>query len=255
MSDTKKEAGAGSLAWPPRRRAGRRQHGRVGLLPVALCRGAVRAARDRGLDRHGLRRHLPGPRSSSRGCRARPRHRRTLRLHAVGVVATSPWVPRGLGIPDLDLRVAAGHRNAVAFTGYLMKMVSAFQGEQPPHRHRADAGGDLVRRAREPARGEGRRDSSRSVATFTKLVPFAAISPLGLFYVHWDRLAAFNPQRAKPLARRQRGAGYPLTMFAYLGLSRHGARGRGARSRATIRARPCWGSGSPASSTCWGPSS
>ena len=103
---------------------------------------------------------------------------------------------------------------AVAFTGYLMKMVSAFQGSRP-----IAIGltlGAIWFVVLVNLRGVKEAGFFTSVATFTKLVPFAAISLLGLFYVHWDRLAAFNPSGQPLLAASAALA--PLTMFAYLGL-------------------------------------
>lgn len=54
------------------------------------------------------------------------------------------------------------------------------------------------------------------ITTYSKLVPFAAIAIVGLFYVQGDNLAEFNPS-GEPLLQAA-AALAPLTMFAYLGL-------------------------------------
>jgi arginine:agmatine antiporter len=52
--------------------------------------------------------------------------------------------------------------------------------------------------------------------TYTKLVPFAAVALIGLFYVRGENLPAFNPSGESLLASSAALA--PLVMFAYLGL-------------------------------------
>jgi amino acid transporter len=54
------------------------------------------------------------------------------------------------------------------------------------------------------------------VTTYTKLVPFAAVALVGLFYVRSENMPAFNPSGDSLLAASAALA--PLTMFAYLGL-------------------------------------
>jgi basic amino acid/polyamine antiporter, APA family len=54
------------------------------------------------------------------------------------------------------------------------------------------------------------------ITVYTKLVPFAAVALLGLFYIKPDNLPAFNPS-GEPLFTAA-AALAPLTMFAYLGL-------------------------------------
>jgi len=54
------------------------------------------------------------------------------------------------------------------------------------------------------------------VTTYTKLIPFAAIALIGLFYIQIENLPAFNPSGESLLAASAALA--PLTMFAYLGL-------------------------------------
>jgi APA family basic amino acid/polyamine antiporter len=54
------------------------------------------------------------------------------------------------------------------------------------------------------------------ITTYSKLVPFAAIALIGLFYVQPGNLSEFNPSGEPLLAAAAALA--PLTMFAYLGL-------------------------------------
>ena len=54
------------------------------------------------------------------------------------------------------------------------------------------------------------------ITTYTKLVPFAAIALIGLFYIHPDHFSEFNPSGQSLFAASAALA--PLTMFAYLGL-------------------------------------
>jgi amino acid transporter len=54
------------------------------------------------------------------------------------------------------------------------------------------------------------------VTTYTKLIPFAAIALIGLFFIDTSQFSAFNPS-GKPLLGAS-AALAPLTMFAFLGL-------------------------------------
>ena len=54
------------------------------------------------------------------------------------------------------------------------------------------------------------------VTTYAKLVPFAAVALIGLFFIHPAQLTEFNPSGQPLLASMAALA--PLTMFAYLGL-------------------------------------
>ena len=54
------------------------------------------------------------------------------------------------------------------------------------------------------------------VATYTKLVPFAAIALVGLFFIDTSNLSEFNPSGKSLLAASAALA--PLTMFAFLGM-------------------------------------
>jgi arginine:agmatine antiporter len=55
-----------------------------------------------------------------------------------------------------------------------------------------------------------------SVTTYTKLVPFAAIAIIGLFYINADHFSEFNPSGESLFTSFAALA--PLTMFAFLGL-------------------------------------
>lgn len=54
------------------------------------------------------------------------------------------------------------------------------------------------------------------ITTYSKLLPFAAVALVGLFYVRVENMPAFNPSGDSLLASSAALA--PLTMFAYLGL-------------------------------------
>jgi basic amino acid/polyamine antiporter, APA family len=54
------------------------------------------------------------------------------------------------------------------------------------------------------------------ITTYSKLVPFAAVALVGLFYVRSENMPGFNPSGDSLLAASAALA--PLTMFAYLGL-------------------------------------
>jgi basic amino acid/polyamine antiporter, APA family len=56
----------------------------------------------------------------------------------------------------------------------------------------------------------------QAVTAYTKLVPFAAISLLGLFWVDWQTFATLNPSGEPFLGALAATA--PLTMFAFLGI-------------------------------------
>jgi len=103
---------------------------------------------------------------------------------------------------------------AVAFTGYLTKMIPAFHGSRPIGI--ALTLGAIWFVTLVNLRGVKESGLFTAIATFTKLIPFGGICVLGLFYVQWDRLSAFNPSGQTLLAASAALA--PLTMFAYLGL-------------------------------------
>jgi amino acid transporter len=56
----------------------------------------------------------------------------------------------------------------------------------------------------------------QSITTYTKLVPFAAISVFGLFWVDWSTFSVINPSGQPFLSALAATA--PLTMFAFLGI-------------------------------------
>jgi amino acid transporter len=56
----------------------------------------------------------------------------------------------------------------------------------------------------------------QSLTTYTKLVPFVAVSLFGLFWVDWSTFAVINPSDQPFLGALAATA--PLTMFAFLGL-------------------------------------
>jgi len=103
---------------------------------------------------------------------------------------------------------------AVAFTGYLTNMVSVLHGSRPIAV--VLTLGAIWMVVLVNLRGVKEAALFTTVATFAKLVPFGAISILGLLYVRWERLSTFNPSGEPLLAASAALA--PLTMFAFLGL-------------------------------------
>jgi arginine:agmatine antiporter len=103
---------------------------------------------------------------------------------------------------------------AVAFTGSLLKLMPALQGNRPVGV--AVTLGAIWLVALLNLRGVKEAGIFAEVTTYTKLVPFAAISLVGLFFVKWNLLGDFNPSGKSLL--ESSAALAPLTMFAYLGL-------------------------------------
>ena len=103
---------------------------------------------------------------------------------------------------------------AVAFTGSLLKLMPALQGNRPVGV--AITLGAIWLVALLNLRGVKEAGIFAEVTTYTKLVPFAAISIVGLFFVKWNLLGDFNPSGKSLL--ESSAALAPLTMFAYLGL-------------------------------------
>ncbi len=103
---------------------------------------------------------------------------------------------------------------AVAFTGYLTKMITSFQGSRPIAF--ALTLGAIWVVVLVNLRGVKESGLFTTVTAFTKLVPFAAISIFGLFYVQWGHFSVLNPSGQSMLSASAALA--PLTMFAYLGL-------------------------------------
>ena len=103
---------------------------------------------------------------------------------------------------------------AVAFTGSLLKLLPALQGNRPVGV--AVTLGAIWLVTLLNLRGVKEAGIFAEVTTYTKLVPFAAISIVGLFFVKWNLLGDFNPSGKSLL--ESSAALAPLTMFAYLGL-------------------------------------
>jgi basic amino acid/polyamine antiporter, APA family len=104
---------------------------------------------------------------------------------------------------------------AVAFTGSFVKMLPALQGNRPVGVVITLAAIWLVTLLN--LRGVKEAGIFAEVTTYTKLVPFVAISLIGLFFVKWSSFAGdFNPSGKSLL--ESSAALAPLTMFAYLGL-------------------------------------
>jgi basic amino acid/polyamine antiporter, APA family len=103
---------------------------------------------------------------------------------------------------------------AVAFTGSLLKVLPGLQGNRPVGI--AVTLGVIWFITAVNMLGVKEAGIFAEVTTYTKLVPFAAISILGLFFVKWNVLGDFNPSGKSLLDSSAALA--PLTMFAYLGL-------------------------------------
>src|SRR4029079_7651586 len=80
---------------------------------------------------------------------------------------------------------------AVAFTGSLLKLVPTLQGNRPAGVAVTLAAIWLV--ALLNLRGVKEAGLFAEVTTYAKLVPFAAIAIIGLFFVKWSNLGDFNP--------------------------------------------------------------
>ncbi len=103
---------------------------------------------------------------------------------------------------------------AVAFTGSLVKLLPALQGNRPIGIGVTLGAIWLVTLLN--LRGVKEAGMFAQVTTYAKLVPFAAISIIGLFFIEWNLLGDFNPSGKSLL--ESSAALAPLTMFAYLGL-------------------------------------
>jgi arginine:agmatine antiporter len=103
---------------------------------------------------------------------------------------------------------------AVAFTGSLLKLLPALQGNRPVGV--AITLGAIWLVTFLNLRGVKEAGIFAEVTTYSKLVPFAAISIVGLFFIKWNLLGDFNPSGKSLL--ESSAALAPLTMFAYLGL-------------------------------------
>jgi arginine:agmatine antiporter len=103
---------------------------------------------------------------------------------------------------------------AVAFTGSLLKLLPALQGNRPIGV--AVTLGAIWLVTLLNLRGVKEAGIFAAVTTYTKLIPFAAIAIAGLAFIRRDLLGDFNPSGKSLL--ESSAALAPLTMFAYLGL-------------------------------------
>ena len=99
---------------------------------------------------------------------------------------------------------------AVAFTGSLLKLMPALQGNRPIAV--AITLGAIWLVTLTNLRGVKEAGIFAEVTTYAKLVPFAGIALIGLAFVHFDRLSEFNPSGKSLLDSSAALA--PLTMFA-----------------------------------------
>jgi basic amino acid/polyamine antiporter, APA family len=120
------------------------------------------------------------------------------------LVAWGYWISIWASLPAI----------AVAFTGSLFKIVPAFQGNRPMAVLITIGVMWLV--VLTNLRGVKAAGVVAEVTTYSKLVPFAAISLVGLFFIKLGNLSEFNPSGHSLLSSAATLA--PLTMFAYLGL-------------------------------------
>ena len=120
------------------------------------------------------------------------------------LVAWGYWISIWASLPAI----------AVAFTGSLFKIVPVLQGNRPMAV--AITIGVMWLIVFTNLRGVKEAGLVAEVTTYSKLVPFVAISIIGLFFIRWDNLSEFNPSGQSLMTSAATLA--PLTMFAYLGL-------------------------------------
>lgn len=120
------------------------------------------------------------------------------------LVAWGYWISIWASLPAI----------AVAFTGSLFKIVPFFQGNRPLAV--AITLGVMWLVVFTNLRGVKEAGIVAEVTTYSKMVPFAAISIIGLLFINRQNLSEFNPSGQSLLASAATLA--PLTMFAYLGL-------------------------------------
>jgi len=120
------------------------------------------------------------------------------------LVAWGYWISIWASLPAI----------AVAFTGSLFKIVPTLQGNRPMAVIITIGVMWLV--VFTNLRGVKEAGMVAQITTYSKLVPFAAISIFGLLYIRPENLSQFNPSGQPLLASAATLA--PLTMFAYLGL-------------------------------------
>jgi basic amino acid/polyamine antiporter, APA family len=120
------------------------------------------------------------------------------------LVAWGYWISIWASLPAI----------AVAFTGSLFELVPAFQGNRPLAVIVTLGVMWLV--VLTNLRGVKEAGLVAEVTTYSKLVPFVAISVFGLLFIRPENVSEFNPSGQSLLASAATLA--PLTMFAYLGL-------------------------------------
>jgi basic amino acid/polyamine antiporter, APA family len=120
------------------------------------------------------------------------------------LVAWGYWISIWASLPAI----------AIAFTGSFVKFAPVFQGSRTAAVVITLAAIWLV--VLTNLRGVKEAGLFAEVTTYSKLVPFAAISVVGLFFIRPENLSQFNPSGESLLASSAALA--PLTMFAYLGL-------------------------------------
>jgi arginine:agmatine antiporter len=120
------------------------------------------------------------------------------------LIAWGYWVSIWASLPAI----------AVAFTGSFFKIVPLFQGNRAAAIAITLAAIWLV--VLTNLRGVKEAGVFAEVTTYSKLVPFAGIAIVGLFFIRPEQLSEFNPSGQSLLTSAATLA--PLTMFAYLGL-------------------------------------
>jgi arginine:agmatine antiporter len=120
------------------------------------------------------------------------------------LVAWGYWISIWASLPAI----------AVAFTGSLFEIVPGLQGNRPLAVIVTLGVMWLV--VLTNLRGVKEAGIVAEVTTYSKLVPFVAISIIGLLFIRRENLSEFNPSGQSLLASAATLA--PLTMFAYLGL-------------------------------------
>jgi basic amino acid/polyamine antiporter, APA family len=120
------------------------------------------------------------------------------------LVAWGYWISIWASLPAI----------AVAFTGSFIKLIPVFQGNRAAAIIITLAAMWLV--VLMNLRGVKHAGVFAEVTTYSKLVPFAAISIIGLAFIHPDHFSTLNPSGQSLLKASATLA--PLTMFAYLGL-------------------------------------
>ena len=119
------------------------------------------------------------------------------------LVAWGYWISIWASLPAI----------AVAFTGSLIKV---FRSSTRPARRGRVTLAAMWLVVFTNLRGVKEAGLFSQITTYSKMVPFAAISIFGLMFIRPENLSEFNPSGESLLASAATLA--PLTMFAYLGL-------------------------------------